>query len=433
MQALLSFDKAPPFAAPLKFFLAAPLFAMLAGLLLVIVGPELLASRWSPFALAATHLLTVGFMLQVMLGALLQILPVVGGANVPQVLLVSRLVHAGLSLGTVLLAAAFLTTLPLLFIAAAGVLAGAVLIFLATAGWALFSVPSSSPTLRALKLSMAGLAGVLFLGCFLSLSLALGWSFPLSLPQVVSLHTAWGLGAWAGVLLAGMSYVVVPMFQLTPGYSARFSWWWPLAMAGTVVAWTAVAGLGIEAAGEWFASVAALVGLYFAGYSGHLQRQRRRARPDATSRYWQLGLACTMAALLMPLIALVWPAVSQWDGWTPLFAVLLLIGGFMSFIIGMLYKIIPFLAWLHLQNMGKGRVAAPNMNKLLPEKNCRWQMFGHLTALLFLLLAVVFPDHLSRLAGFLFLAANGWLLVNLLATFRRYRKHAATLGKEGVA
>ena len=68
MQALLSFDKAPPFAAPLRFFLTAPFFALLAGLLLVWEGPSLLVSRWTPGTLAATHLLTIGFMLQIMLG-----------------------------------------------------------------------------------------------------------------------------------------------------------------------------------------------------------------------------------------------------------------------------------------------------------------------------------------------------------------------------
>ena len=75
MQALLSFNKAPPFAAPLRFFLTAPLFAMTAGLLLLVLGPDMFASRWMPGLLAATHLITVGFMLQVMLGALIQILP----------------------------------------------------------------------------------------------------------------------------------------------------------------------------------------------------------------------------------------------------------------------------------------------------------------------------------------------------------------------
>lgn len=54
MQALLSFDKAPPFAAPLRFFLTAPLFSLAAGLLLLFVGPDLLASRWTPGLLAAT-------------------------------------------------------------------------------------------------------------------------------------------------------------------------------------------------------------------------------------------------------------------------------------------------------------------------------------------------------------------------------------------
>lgn len=77
---MLSFDQVPPLAAPLRFFVTAPLFIALAGLLAVIDGPAILASRWTPAALAATHLLTVGFMLQVMLGALIQVLPVVAGA-----------------------------------------------------------------------------------------------------------------------------------------------------------------------------------------------------------------------------------------------------------------------------------------------------------------------------------------------------------------
>ena len=90
---MLSFENAPPFAAPLRFFLTAPLFAALAGLLVMIEGPALFASRWTSGTLAATHLLTVGFMLQVMLGALIQILPVVAGADLPRPLALARAVH----------------------------------------------------------------------------------------------------------------------------------------------------------------------------------------------------------------------------------------------------------------------------------------------------------------------------------------------------
>jgi hypothetical protein len=119
MQALLSFEKAPPFAAPLRFFLTAPLFGMLAGLLLLWDGPAVFASRWSPGALAATHLITIGFMMQAMLGALIQILPVVAGVNIPQPLNISRWLHIGLSSGTLLLAAGFVFGLPDLLILAA--------------------------------------------------------------------------------------------------------------------------------------------------------------------------------------------------------------------------------------------------------------------------------------------------------------------------
>ena len=65
----LSLEQAPPFGVPLRFFLTAPPFLLLAAGLMVWQGPDLFASRWLPATLALTHLLTLGFMAQVMLGA----------------------------------------------------------------------------------------------------------------------------------------------------------------------------------------------------------------------------------------------------------------------------------------------------------------------------------------------------------------------------
>ena len=78
----LAYEDTPPLSAPLRFFLTAPVFGLIAGLVLIFDG-ELLGSRWTPGALAVVHLIAAGFMLQVMLGALLQILPVVAGAAFP--------------------------------------------------------------------------------------------------------------------------------------------------------------------------------------------------------------------------------------------------------------------------------------------------------------------------------------------------------------
>jgi len=425
MQALLSFEKAPPLAAPLRFFLTAPLFAMLAGLLLLVEGPALLASRWSPAALAATHLLTLGFMLQIMLGALIQILPVVAGANLERPLGVARLVHLGLTLGTLMLAAGFYFSQPELLLVAVPVLVTTAAVFLWASGRALLGVPSTSPTIRGLKLALPGLAVAVGLGVLLAVALARG--LPLALPALVDLHAGWGLGGWAGVLLAAMAYVVVPMFQLTPGYPARPSWYFPPAVLGLLLLWTAGVVLDVSAMQRLAMGGLALAGIVFSGLTLRLQNQRRRARSDATYRYWQLGLAATIFALCMLSTASVWPLLAEFAGWSLFFAVILLVGGFMSFIVGMLYKIVPFLSWLHLQNCGQARVPAPAMNKILSEAAMQRQMLAHGASFALLLAGVLWPDWLARPAGLGFVLANGWLLANLLGAMRNYRRHAAEI------
>jgi hypothetical protein len=423
MQALLSFDKAPPFAAPLRFFLTAPLFALAAALVLVVAGPEMLASRWSPALLAATHLVTVGFMLQVMLGALIQILPVVAGANLARPLSLARWVHGGLSVGGALLAAGFIAGRPGWLGAAAAIIALAVGGFLVAAVRALAGVPSTSPTIRGLKLALAGLAVAVALGCVLALALAHGWGVPLV--QLTDLHAGWALGGWAGVLLAAMAYVVVPMFQLTPGYPARPSWAFPVVLIGLLLLWSLAVAAGLEILGRVAQLAAAVAGVAFAALTMHLQSRRRRARPDATYRSWQFGAACAIVGLAMWSAATVFPVLGDFSGWAPALGVLLIVGGFVSFIIGMLYKIVPFLAWLHLQNLGGGAVAAPPMNRILADAEMSYQVWAHVAAVGVLFAACWQPAWLARPAGVLAALASGWLLFNLAKAFSRYRRHAA--------
>ena len=113
-QAGLSFEQAPPFALPLRFFLTAPLF-LLAAAGLIVLSPETLASRWTPQALALTHALTLGFLAMTMLGALLQMLPVVAGAPLPAPRRVAWLSHVALTLGSIALIGGFLTARPAAF------------------------------------------------------------------------------------------------------------------------------------------------------------------------------------------------------------------------------------------------------------------------------------------------------------------------------
>ena len=235
------------------------------------------------------------------------------------------------------------------------------------------------------------------------------------------------------VALAALAYVVVPMFQLTPGYPARPSWWFPGILLGLMVGWALGVVLDAAAAIRLVRALSAVAGIGFALLTLRLQARRRRARSDVTYRYWQLGLASAIFALAMVLTATAWPPLAELTGWSIFAGILLLVGGFMSFIIGMLYKIVPFLAWMHLRNRGSARSPVPNMNRLLPEADAQRQMQAHAVALALLLAAVIAPEWLTRAAGAALAVASGWLLVNLLGAVRRYRQHLDKLDRESVA
>lgn len=420
MQALLSFEQSPPLAAPLRFFLSAPLFIVLAGVLLVVDGGALLGSRWSPATLAATHLLTIGFMLQVMLGALIQILPVVAGANLARPALVAALVHPAINLGALAMAAGFLFAEARWLQLAAALLGLGLAVFLGVAGRAVFRVPSTSPSIRGLKLALLALAATVGSGLFMLLVLAGGW--PVALPGLANLHAGWGLAGWAGVLLAAVAYVVVPMFQLTPGYPARPAWWFPPATLAALLLST----LAVVVDAGWLNLIGrlllAVVALAFIAQTLKLQAGRRRARPDATFRYWQLGLGATLAALLMLVVETLLPAgVVLPAEWTVLLGVLVLVGGFLPFIIGMLYKIVPFLLWFDLQHRSLPGKAVPAMNKLLDEPRMRGQLHSFFAAFALSTVSVAAPAWLAIPAGLALIVAGGWLAYNLLRAVLRHR------------
>lgn len=421
MQALLSYDQSPPLGAPLRFFLTAPFFGVLAGLLLLWSGPDALAARWTPAALALTHLITVGFMLQVMLGALMQILPVLVGANMANPMRVTTVVHAAITLGALLLAAAFLSFTPVLFKLAAIFCGIGVAFFVGSAAQALRGIASTNPTTQGLKLALLGLSVTVVMGLLLAVSL--GWSLNLPLMLLADIHLGWGFVAWGAVLLAAVGYVVVPMFQLTPAYPDWFTRRFSFSVLAVLVLWTiAQLSLWVVVSAMLGTVLVALMAL-FAGVTLRIQRRSKRARFDGTQYSWQFGMLSALAACAVWLAARIFPVFDGWTGWPVMCGVLLLFGGFMSVIGGMLYKIVPFLVWLHLQNLGQGRVMAPNMKKIIAEREMNGQMVAHLASCALLLLAVLWPLWFVYPAGLALLVASGWLLRNLLSALSVHREH----------
>lgn len=408
----LSYDSAPAFATPLRFFVTAPLFGVAAGAMLVLF-PELLDSRWTPGALALTHLIAVGFMLSVMLGALFQILPVVAGASIPGSALVSAGVHAALTTGAGSLAYGLGGGGGVWLMAASLLLGGALVVFLIAAMIGLRSVPIAQATPRDLRIALLGFAVTVTLGILLALVLAQNLGLPLL--TVLKLHVGWALIGGCGILLAATSWVVVPMFQITPNYPARLTRFWAMGTGGGLALWSVAVSIG--ASTIEFALMLALAAscALFAVNTLRLQSQSRRATPDPTMRAFQLAMGSFMTGLAVALVAHHSDAAML-----PMLAgVLILYGGFVSVICGMLYKIIPFLAWLHLtQALGK----APNMKKLQPDAPIRRHFSVHTAALALLLVAAASGlPLLTRAAGLLVALDFALMLANTLTVLRAYR------------
>ncbi|ENO89932.1 hypothetical protein [Thauera linaloolentis] len=412
----LAYEDTPPLSAPLRFFLTAPLFGLCAGLVLLL-GDGVLSSRWTPGALAAVHLFAAGFMLQVMIGALQQILPVVAGVRFPAALGVAGSSHALLTLGAMGLAGGLAFGRPDAIIGGAVLLLGGIGIFLVAALAGLIRSPSvkiASHAPRDLRLAMAGLAVTAVLGVALALAIGRGVVLPLPLPQAVDLHATWGWLGWGGILLAATSWVVVPMFQITPGYPARFTRWWGPGVLAGLVSWSLARALGADGASSVLGVTLVLGFAAFALLTLRLQSRTRRSTPDAPFRAFRMA----MLAILAGLAALSCNLADDAEHWSVLAGVLILHGGFGGAISAMLYKIVPFLAWLHLTQAG---IRAPNMKKLLPDTPVRRQLALHLAVLAALVLGV-FADSIARIAGLLMITEFGWLLLNMLRVLHNLKR-----------
>jgi hypothetical protein len=413
----LSFEQAPPISVPYRFFLTAPWFGVAAGLLLAFMGEDMLASRWTPGALAGTHLLVAGFMLQAMCGALLQFVPVATGGNIWQPRRVAAWVHPLLIIAVSLLVAAFLTQHPLLFIAASLGFTASLVFYAVVVGVALVRTPAQGATIVALRIALIGLLSTLGLG----VTLAYGLAYPTDLPllALTDVHAAWGLGGWGLMLLAGVAYFVVPMFQLTPAYPGWLARGVPWLLLALLLVWS----LQLFGFPDGWRQPVLLGGLgtagLFAGTTLYLQSRRRRKVRDTSLLFFRTAMLSLIALLFSAMLFIALPQIGNDPRAAVWLGLLAVVGVFVTAINGMLYKIVPFLNWLHLQRLCGLATLPPTMNQMIPERIMRRQFYLHLAALAFLLAAVWLPA-LARPAGVVFALACAGLGANLAGALRAY-------------
>lgn len=427
MRRVLSFEEIPPLSVPLRFFLTAPIFAALAAFLLLGYGESALSSRWSPITLALTHLLTLGFLGMSMIGALAQILPVVAGVHLPRPALTASVIHWLLVAGSLALASGFLTAAPLLFAAALVLLGAGFMVFLGACLYGLRQANDANATLVAICLALLALSITVGLG--LGLASVFAWpTLAWPLVSLTNLHAGWGLAGWVGLLVAGVAYQVIPMFQVTPLFPQPFAKWFAPVAFLLLTLYSLVTLVSLSSLGRVaYPVLAILTGATYAVLAIttlHLLKQRKRPKPDTTTFFWATSLGSLLAASLLWMTAAWLPSLAHQPAYPLLLGVLMIVGFGYSAINGMLYKIVPFLVWHHLQTrLAGGPVRAPNVRQIIPESATQRQWMAHAAALGLMVGACLWPAVLARLSGFALLLSAGGLAFNLLTALRVYCQH----------
>jgi hypothetical protein len=381
-----------PASIPLRFFGAAVVFHLLAWLALA-AGAELWPSAPAALGwpLAALHLATLGVLGMTALGAGAQLLPVATRQPAPGHRLLAALWWLYTAGVAVLALGMGLARPPLLA-------AGAVAVALAFAAWGVLMVRN----LRGAR-GMPGVvahvwSSLVALAVLLASALSLaGTWLGLDVPArdtTLALHLVFAPYGFMGMLALGLSYILVPMFAMADSPSDRDQLI-SCALAVAALALAGLAALGIEPTPlRCTALVAggAAVVLHLRLMLRALRTGMRRelGRSFTLVKIGWSGLVASLVLALALVLELPVPRLATWFG-------LALIGVWLSsFLIGILQRILPFLAAMHAAGAGR---RAPTPSALTHDA----------------LLRIHFGCHVAALAGLALAAAADSAVLTVLA------------------
>jgi hypothetical protein len=407
----------PP-SVPYRFFAAAVVFHLAAWALLLAAAPEALNFVGGQgLVLAALHMITLGVLAMTAMGAAIQLLPVATSRPLGPAW-ACRLMFWFYAPGVAVFAAGLGLGLTWAqHLGACLVVAGLVVFAILVAG-NLRKVAALPGITRHTWLAVAALAALAVLGLLLVVDFTSA-----ILPNRIGIaagHAVLAGYGFMGMLAVGFSYVLIPMFVLGPAVPDAAARRTVLASASALVCGVggAIAGIGPLAALGAVLGLAT-VGLHLYGMRGTIKaRMRKRFEPFFRMVWvaWGLLPLSLLAAMALALGAPPNP-------WATLWGFLLVFGWLLTFVTGILQRVMPFLASMHSSGMGGKPAMLSQLTAQLPLKI---HFICHVTALALMGAAIlgdwVWPMRLGAAFG---LAGAVSFVAFTVEVMRRYRSHLA--------
>ncbi|MBI5755539.1 MAG: hypothetical protein HZA12_01320 [Nitrospirae bacterium] len=248
---------------------------------------------------------------------------------------------------------------------AAGMAFLAVIIFVINVGLTMRKVKSINITIAHIIAAIVYLTVVAAIGLLLGINLSIPFIKGDHL-HYLGLHATIGFVGWFSMIIMGVSYKLLPMFTLSYTYKT-----WP--------GWTAFGLINLGVLGivvefltnrPLYSSVLIVTGMFMFSYQIILiMKGRMRKALDVGLRHAVFAYGyIPVAALLGGLITLsnINPEIKQRViliyGFTVLFGCITLL------IIGMMYKIVPFLVWFHKYSDKVGKEKVPMLKEMFSER-----------------------------------------------------------------
>jgi hypothetical protein len=388
----------PPWQLPAGLLTAAAAAQVAGTLLLIRVAGDLADGRfYGPSQLAAVHLLGLAFLSVAIIGALLQLVPVVLRQQVatPATATAVGVVFAG---GAWALSAGFLLERDLAvatggtLIVAAG---GALVVLLArvlraatrdrTLGAPGVALAASTAWF-ALVLAMGGLMAANFVSPFLSVDRL----------HLIASHATVALLGWVGGTILAVSLKLAPMFALAHGRHPRLGpvavTLWHIGVAPLALG-LLLGNATVAAAGTVVVAIACVIA---GAFVVDVARSRRR-RIEAPLAHLAVGLAAVTVACAIALHA--W-----WLDGDPVRAataagLLVLIAFATGVTSGHLFKVVPMLVWTGRYAHLAGTPGAPRLSDLYPALLARVEQAAFAAGSVLLVVAVLAGSPSVALAG----------------------------------
>jgi hypothetical protein len=427
----LSFSALPPISVPFRYFITAAIFLIFTAFLILFSGEEVWLSRWQPTMLAITHLFTLGFISMVMMGAIYQFLPVIGGVGIANARTVATLSHSLHILGTLALSWNFISPNNIVRVIAVLSLGVGFTIYICAVANVLIKKLSQGHTIVGIRLAMLSLIivvllGVVFLGqenliSYIDLGIISDKNF-------TDIHALLGGFGWGGILIFAVSLQIIPMFHVTPSFPKLLSKYLPttllvLLLLLFVFKPSSVGGQVV------IALILVLYSIFNLNFL-KLFKQRKRKVVDTSIQFWQLAGVSFIALTCLYFLPDTWFLEMFADNKALLISGIFIYFYLVSIIEAMLLKITPFLTYTHLQTLCLSNFTAmahlPHMHELLLKKHGRWLFYLHLCTCFTLISTLAFTQ-LYQLFALTMLAEFSWLLFLILRCLHLYKQSLAKI------